>query len=84
MPPTAETSPGLSNPRDNQEESVVFYMDSSKDRKKPGKVVFPTDPPIKTTTENEVSVVYYVDPTTDATDGSKEDREDEVSVVYYT
>jgi hypothetical protein len=61
-----------------------FYTDLSKDeKKKPDRVVFPTES-LATTTENEVSVVYYVDPTTDATGESRDDTEDEVSVVYYT
>jgi hypothetical protein len=78
-PKTASESPGS-----GLEESVVYYTDSSMDeQKKPGRVVFPTESPA-TTTENEVSVVYYVDPTTDATGESKDDTEDEVSVVYYT
>ncbi len=80
-PNTAGESPGS-----GLEESVVYYTDSSKDeKKKPDRVVFPTEyPAMGTTTENEVSVVYYVDPTTDATGESKDDTEDEVSVVYYT
>jgi hypothetical protein len=78
-PTTAGESPGP-----GLEESVVYYTDSSMDeKKKPGRVVFPTESPA-TTTENEVSVVYYVDPTTDATGESKDDTGDEVSVVYYT
>ncbi len=83
-PTTAGQSPGS-----GLEESVVYYTDSSmEEKKKPDRVVFPTESPVTTnkgtTTENEVSVVYYVDPTTDATGESKDDTEDEVSVVYYT